>query len=83
MKSLDWLDIAIHGGIGAAAGILAVVSGAWPIVVLNALVWLARELFQHSPNLAAPLGGSAQSTLEWIVPTAACCLVAGIGWAVR
>ena len=81
--ALDWADIAVHAVIGALVGILAALSGMWLLIPLNAAGWFLRERLQHMGNVDYPFGASMQTNLEWVVPTATCCIVAAIGWTMR
>lgn len=68
-ESLDWWDIALHGAVGAAAGIAAFFLGAW-LLLGNAAFWFCREAGQRRQKGQpySRLFTEPQVILEWALP---------------
>ena len=68
--SLDWKDIAIHGAIGAAIGVVAAFSFWW-VLLANAAFWIGREAVQRVEKTQpmSRLVTEPQVLMEWGLPS--------------
>lgn len=69
---MDWLDIFIHTGIAIGAILLLHLFGVHMLflLIINTIVWPAREAWQHRPDYHE-LVTRPQPLLEWSCPVVA------------